>query len=43
MGPAQAPVNSELACTGLVLVPANLATLGTPLNAQIATVAGEIA
>jgi len=24
MGPAQAPLNSGLACTGLVLVPANL-------------------
>ncbi len=35
MGPAQAPLNSGLACTGLVLVPANLATLGTPYWASL--------
>ena len=31
----QAPANSGLACTGLVLVPANLATLGVPYWASL--------
>ena len=35
MGPAQAPLNWGLACTALVLVPANLATLGVPYWASL--------
>jgi hypothetical protein len=35
MGPAQTPLNWGLACTALVLVPANLATLGVPYCASL--------